>query len=201
MTSILSRPGRLILLLPLLAITALAVAAGSASAFTCVEGRMFTLISHANQKTVAAEVGIPSPTYPYGGNHSGMLRARTAQSSIGPWELFELDCRGDNGRFAIRAYNGRTALWDRYVTADLYNSDHPGMLRATATSVGARETFTFDRTGGTAERQVGTLRNVANLRYVSMEKSYTGRDQYMLRARASAPGAWEQFTINFRPFG
>jgi len=202
MISVLSRPGRL-LLLPLLAIAALAVSAASASAapFTCVEGNRFTIISQANGKLVTAEVGYPSSTYPYGGNHSGMLRARTYQWDVGAWEVFELDCRGDYGRFAIRAYNPRSGLWDRYVTADLYNSDHPGMLRAIATSVGARETFTFNVTGGSAERQEGTLRNVANSRYVSMEKNYTGRDQYMLRARASQVGGWERFALNFRPWG
>jgi hypothetical protein len=39
----------------------------------------------------------------------------------------------------------------------------------------------------------GWLRSNANGKYVSVEMTYTGVDQYMLRARASTVGSWERF--------
>jgi hypothetical protein len=82
-----------------------------------------------------------------------------------------------------------------YVSSELgYGGDLYGMLRARASSPGPWENY---RVCGRYEgsNKVNFISNEQNGRYVTAELGRTGVDYGMLRARATAVGPWEKFTI------
>jgi hypothetical protein len=172
----------------LIILAAVAVAAGAApasaqAAFTC-QNRDFVLTSLANGRAVSAELF-------YQGTANGMLRARATARDV--WEIYRMVCV-EGGQFAIRAHNGR------FVSAELgYTGENAGMLRARATVIAPWELFTFEQESQTGDFVRGVLRSGANNRFVSAELGYTGANEGMLRARATAKGPWERFEINWLP--
>lgn len=85
-----------------------------------------------------------------------------------------------------------------YVSAEVDSTgDDTGMLRARATTIGSWETFTLftDQAAGAGYGATISLRSEADGLYASTEMSYTGSDQYMLRARATNTGSYERYTV------
>lgn len=116
----------------------------------------------------------------------GVLRARTASSSSGPWEQFRFD--------VVDANCSVYALWSidkqRYVSAEAsWRGGTSGALRARSTSIGEWEKFTLHDLGGGDF----ALRSWANGRYVTAELAYPGDRYALLRARATSIGPWETF--------
>lgn len=132
-----------------------------------------TITSAANRRYVSAELG-------YGGDRSGMLRARA--TAVGPWE-----------QFAVCEYGSRYVIGSlangRYVSSELgWGGDNYGMLRARASQIGPWEQYYIGVYGSNV-----TIRSAANGRYVSTELGWGGSNYGMLRARATAIGPWELY--------
>jgi hypothetical protein len=169
-----------------------AVMAGPAQAFTCREDRSFVLTNAlpwdadwTQSRTVTVELSNTGSRY-------GMLRARS--SYAGPQEMFRMRCL-PSGRFAFKSTANA-----RWVSAGFgLIGQQRGMLRASAKAIGPWETFTFTDTYPENPNGFGALRSVTDGLYVSGERSFTGDDRDMLRARATSIGAWEQFTISWVP--
>ena len=159
--------------------TGTAALASAQAASDCSITSWGGLVSNANWRWVSAEIkGYPADL-------TGLLRARALTRGL--WEQFVFKKTSD-GHVKIQSLANK-----RYVTVDLgypTTDSNYGMLRATANSAKtSREKFDVIRGA-----QGCMLRSVANGKYVSAEVSYPWVLNGELRARASVPGAWEQFS-------
>ncbi len=138
---------------------------------------------------IAADDSVAAAEFGWTGDDKGILHARTAISSIGPWERFLPVCVNGPGEvYALQsAYNGK------YVSAELgWTGDRKGLLRARSDTIGPWEQFqiNFINNGNDV-----ALKSMANKLYVSAELGWTGTSKGELRAREGTIGAWETFGI------
>ena len=158
----------------------------AAQAFTC-QDREFVLDSLANGRAVTAELN-------YQDAAAGMLRARATAHDA--WERYRMVCL-DGGQFAIVALNT-----GRYVSTETgYAGNDQGMLRARATEIGPTERYVFEQTTQEGDFVRGSMKSVANNRYVTVELGAETTDaRYgMLRARAAISDRWEQLELAWQP--
>ncbi|MGV9790568.1 endonuclease/exonuclease/phosphatase family protein [Streptomyces sp. NPDC003435] len=128
------------------------------------------------------------------GNREGLLRARTAASSLdelGSWEKFTLHTDDKGWTATLRSEaNGNYVTTERNDTGS-----HANMLRARGTTVGEWEKLHLEKqSDGTYALKAWTN---DGYKYVTAEMQDPGDDNGLLRARADSVGSWQKFQLVF----
>jgi hypothetical protein len=128
----------------------------------------------------------------FSGGYKGMLRARTPNYAIGPWEYF-FACLKSDASWTFRA--NANNLW--VATELTYSGDDRGMLRARTpgnVATGPWEQFYLIGPGPTPMCDITIVSHAAN-GLVSAEMAYSGNRKGMLRARPGQgyEGPWEEY--------
>ncbi|MFK0104179.1 CHAP domain-containing protein [Streptomyces sp. NPDC091217] len=151
-----------------------------------------------NEPYVTTENGWSGST---GMHAKNVIRARAA--TPGPWEGYRIDYLGPSSGNAVHLWSDAAQA---YVTAEFAwgttssGVDQRGTLHARPgqTGTGPWETFYLDQTG--AHTFTLSVRDSGGkLWYVTAEQNYPGDEAGLLRARATKPGPWEQFTTGPGP--
>jgi hypothetical protein len=170
----------------LMSVATMMVGAQPASAGDCAPGSAYyNIYSPSANSYVAVELG---------GNYQNtsryrMLRTRTPEAALGPWEIFFACQDVDTGELSL--YSPSSGYWVSVeLGGDYANSSRFAVLRARASERGPWERFRLSCSG-----VLCSLYSPAAGKWVSTELGgqWSSTDRGMLRARGAEIGPWEQF--------
>ncbi|MEX5636599.1 fascin domain-containing protein [Parafrankia sp. FMc2] len=159
-----------------------------ASAGDCGPGSAYyNIYSPSANRYVAVELG---------GNYKNtskyrMLRTRTAEADLGPWEIFFLCLDSANGDVSL--YSPSSGYW---VSVEL-GGDYSGANRFAVLRARAGERGPWERFRISCSVPLCSLYSPAADKWVSAELGgqWSSTEKGMLRARNADIGPWEQFQL------